>query len=113
MTTTEIGLAGEQRACDFLVGLGYQILQRNWYCPYGEIDIIAQKGDCILFVEVKTRKNNKFANASDAVTPRKRANIRKAASMFFSSIDTESYARFDVIEVYRFGDIHHIECAFE
>jgi putative endonuclease len=84
----------------------------------GEIDIIAEKDDCTVFVEVKTRKGNRFGNASEYVDSRKQEKIKKTALCYISKLETDM--RFDVIEVYysdAYGEfevtsINHIENAF-
>ena len=71
MNTKEIGNLGEDTACEYLKSHGYMILQRNYHSRYGEIDIIASKGDTVVFCEVKTRKNSSFGHASEYVDFRK------------------------------------------
>ncbi len=118
MTSNEIGKFGEDAACDYLERLGYEIIERNFRMKTGEIDIIARDGDCMVFAEVKTRRSNKFANASEYVDFRKTEHIRTTAMLYIGSSDTE--VRFDVIEVY-YGiaggkatvtDINHLKAAF-
>jgi len=114
METQLIGNFGEDAAVEYLKNKGYLILQRNFRCKSGEIDIIAVKDGCTVFVEVKTRKNSKYGYASEFVDYRKQEKIRKAAMYFIKSYDADM--RFDVIEVYHSGasvnEINHIEDAF-
>ena len=114
METQLIGNLGEDAACEFLKNNGYFILQRNFRCKAGEIDIIAVKDGCTVFVEVKTRKNSGYGYASEFVDYRKQEKIRRAAMYFIKSDDADM--RFDVIEVYHSGavvnQINHIEDAF-
>ena len=114
METQLIGNLGEDAACEFLKNNGYSILQRNFRCKAGEIDIIAVKDGCTVFVEVKTRKNSGYGYASEFVDYRKQEKIRRAAMYFIKSDDADM--RFDVIEVYHSGavvnQINHIEDAF-
>ena len=65
------GIAGERRACDYLVTEGYTVLAQNFRAGRGEIDIIASKDNCICFIEVKYRKNNKFGYPEVFVTDKK------------------------------------------
>lgn len=118
MDKREIGIAGENAACAFLSKKGYLIENRNFRLPFGEIDIIAMDMDgCRVFVEVKTRKNNKFGNVSEFVDYRKQERIRKTA---FAYCGGETYMRFDIVEVYYhtendrmfIDEINHIEDAF-
>ncbi|MCL2084839.1 MAG: YraN family protein [Oscillospiraceae bacterium] len=92
--------------------LGYEVLARNYRSRYGELDIIARDGEWVVFVEVKTRKDDSFAAAASAVTPSKREKMRKTASLWLKYIKSEAPARFDVIEVYAEGRINHIPHAF-
>ena len=75
----ELGRAGEQLAAEHLTAAGYTILERNWRCAIGEIDIVAQKGATTVVVEVKTRSGVGFGHPLDAVTPRKLARLRRLA----------------------------------
>lgn len=72
------GAQAEEIATDVLTRVGFRVLERNWKCRYGEIDIIAQRGKEIRFVEVKYRSRADFGYAEDAVTEHKRARLRLA-----------------------------------
>ena len=78
----EIGRWGEDVACDMLVGLGYAIVERNWRVGHLEIDIVAQKGGRIAFVEVKTRTADSPEDPLDAIDRRKQAHMAAAANAF-------------------------------
>ena len=115
MNTTSIGKTGEDVAVRYLVDNGYEILKRNYHGPRGEIDIIAKKARHISFVEVKTRYNHKFGNASDAVNYIKRQRLIITARAFLVSYKGKyETTSFDVCEVYT-GEryINYIENAFE
>jgi len=75
----KLGAVGERLAEKFLITKGYSILARNYYIRGGEIDIVATKGDIIVFVEVKTRRQNRFGEAFEAVDERKKSRLLKAA----------------------------------
>lgn len=92
--------AGEQIALDFLLQQGCELLQRNWRCPYGEVDIIAREGDTLLFVEVKTRHNVQCALPREAVDGRKQARLRQCAQLYLDLFYPEALCRFDVVEVW-------------
>ena len=81
MTTTNrrhvLGIYGERLAADYLTSLGYEILERNWRCSIGEIDIIAKDSDRWVFVEVKTRNGSGYGAPFEAITAEKLARIRK------------------------------------
>ena len=114
----ERGNWGEDRAARYLRLHGYRIVERNFRCRQGEIDIIARKGEIVAFVEVKQRKNADFGEAREFVTFSKQRRIIAAAELWLSQHETPLQPRFDVVEVYapRGEDgpvqIRHIENAF-
>lgn len=118
MNTKDIGNFGENAAAEFLEDNGYEILRRNFLLKFGEVDIIAEKDGCKVFVEVKTRKNNLYGNPSEFVNLKKQQRIKKAAACFADLVNDD--VRFDVIEVIyeeKYGsltatDINHIVNAF-
>lgn len=75
----ELGRAGEERAADYLRECGYRILDRNWRCAEGEIDIVAADGATLAVVEVKTRATVRFGDPLAAVTERKRQRLWRLA----------------------------------
>lgn len=80
-----LGYRGEQIASEYLASKGYQIIQRNFRAKqYGEIDIIAQKGDLLIFVEVKTRVGDKFGTPEEAITSRKLHELKKMVDYYFN-----------------------------
>lgn len=97
-----IGNAGERIAAGYLDLAGYSILERNYRIRQYEIDIIAFSGDCLVFVEVKTRRDSSFGGAASAVGKRKLSNLRMAARYYLSSGDHQARfdsIRFDVIAI--------------
>lgn len=114
MNTTLAGREGEAKAAEYLRKKRYEVIGANYRCRFGELDLIVKKGDLVIFVEVKLRKNDRFGAASDAVTPAKREKLRKAALSWLAATECTAPARFDVIEIYtETGRINHIENAFE
>jgi putative endonuclease len=114
--TRSRGTEGEDLAVAYLEGLGYRIHKRNYRFGRGEIDIVAQDGETLVFIEVKARRSNSFGDPEEAVTLRKRRQIRKIAHgyLFERRIDDRE-CRFDVIAVgYESGKpvLRHIEQAF-
>ncbi len=110
------GSAGESAAATYLKKKGYQILGQNYTCRFGELDVIARQGQFVVFVEVKTRKNEQFAQAREFVTRAKQERVIRAAMLWLQSNDVDLQPRFDVIEVVGEGrrrEIRHIENAFE
>ena len=94
----KIGKRGEDAAARFLENNGYEILERNWKCEYGEADIIAMEGTTLVFVEVKTRSNEKHGFPEDAITPKKRKKYEQIAHVYLSQTDfVDIRVRFDVM----------------
>lgn len=119
VNTKLLGRWGEDAAAEFLKKKGYKIIGRNYSCRMGEIDIIAEKGRYVIFVEVKTRKNDTFATAAEFVTVTKQRRLITAAELWLSHNPTRKQPRFDVVEVYapqgvltERPDIRHMEDAF-
>ncbi len=109
-----IGDFGEDIASRYLEKKGYQILERNFLKPYGEIDIICIKDDILTFVEVKTRKNDQFKPGSLDVDYNKQERIKKTAQAYIMEKDLGDFLiSFDVCEVYLENKkIHYIKNAF-
>ena len=74
-----LGRRGEAIAARHLMSSGLTIVERNWRCPEGEIDLVARDGDELVFVEVKTRTSVAFGHPLEAITPRKLARLRRLA----------------------------------
>lgn len=77
-----VAVLGEEAACEYLKKQGYRILERNFRKSYGEIDIIAQKEEVIVFIEVKTRTTSSFGSPFDAIAPQKLRQIIKGAKYY-------------------------------
>ena len=111
------GARGEEIAAGFLEKQNFRILQRNFRCRCGEVDIIARDGGTLVFVEVKTRRNASYGLPQLAATPFKQRQISKAALTYLSknSLMKED-ARFDVVSVLLLDSspvIDHIRNAFD
>ena len=113
-----LGRWGEEKAAEYLRRKKYRITGMNYSCRFGEIDVIAENRDYLVFVEVKLRKNASHGLAREFVTPRKQERLISAAQLYLSMNPTDKQPRFDVIEIYAprgaEGDIsiNHIENAF-
>jgi len=98
----EIGALGEQVAVEYLQGLGWRVLARNWRCRYGELDVIVadEAANAVVFVEVKTRTTDRFGGVAHAVTPDKVRRIRRLAGLWLSG-EQNGWAtvRIDVVTV--------------
>ncbi len=100
MNTHIKGVKGEDIAADYLVKHKYKILERNFKCRFGEIDIVAVNDGFVVFVEVKSRASDKFGLPREAVTPYKRQRIIGAAKYWlYLNKNTGAPTRFDVVEV--------------
>ena len=100
MNTSERGREGEKLAADYLTGKGYQIVDRNYHCRWGELDLVAKKDDLIVFVEVKLRRDIGHGLPIEAVGKTKQRRIISTAKLYAAEHDLFDYdMRFDVIEV--------------
>lgn len=95
------GRTGENIATRYLQNIGYEVIERNFSCRQGEIDIIAKDHNEIVFVEVKTRSNLLYGKPAEAVTQTKKNHIEKVAQyyLYIKKLEKE-YIRIDVIEIY-------------
>lgn len=106
------GIEGENIAVEYLKKRGYKILERNFMAKTGEIDIIAQDKNIVVFVEVKTRENTLFGQPIEAITPQKVRSIVRTAELYLLSCKRQNdICRFDVIEVLK-GEVIHTKDAF-
>ncbi len=118
MNTKRIGDRGEEEAAAYLEQKGYVILERQYRTPLGEIDLIARDGRTLAFVEVKTRRNERFGSPSSAVGWEKQRRIIRAAMWYMNQRQGDvPPCRFDVVEVYAPPEgawkVRHLENAFE
>ena len=114
MNNRETGNREEERACTYLMAKGYEILERNFYSRFGEVDIIAKQGDTLVFVEVKYRSNTRIAAPEDAVGFKKRRRIIRTVDYYRLKhrIPEDVPCRFDVLSITGEGVKHH-ENAFD
>ncbi|MGY1857381.1 YraN family protein [Modestobacter sp. SYSU DS0290] len=96
-----LGAYGERVAVRLLTDAGMQVLDRNWRCRHGELDVVARDGDAIVFCEVKTRRGTGFGHAVEAVTVDKRRRLRQLARAWLAAHDHHAPdLRFDVVGVH-------------
>lgn len=105
-------------AASYLSAHGYTVLQRNYSCPMGELDIVARQGDVVAFVEVKTRRSLRYGRPCEAVNFRKRQHIIQSARWYINQYRLSGlHYRFDIVEVLArpggSANINHIRNAFE
>ena len=114
-----LGQWGEAQAAEFLRQKGFRITAARWSCRFGEVDLIAEDGRFLCFVEVKLRKNGSFGTPGEFVDRRKQEKLRTAALLYLSEHPTSLQPRFDVIEIYapqgqktQTPELYHWENAF-
>ena len=115
----ELGKWGEEYAAVYLAKRGYTIVERNWRHGHRDIDIIATSDDgrTLVFVEVKTRKQDEVMDPAEAVTPMKMKSIGQCANRFVKELNIDSPLRFDIITIVGSPTsdeikVNHIEEAF-
>lgn len=111
----ELGNKGEQLAVEYLIKKGYKILEKNWRYLKAEVDIIAQKENTIVAVEVKTRSTDYFGNPQDFITKKKINLLVMAMNEYVISNDLDVEIRFDVIAIIQHQKaqkIEHLKDAF-
>ncbi len=112
--SNKLGSEGEQLAADYLKDKGWEILEMNYRHSRYEIDLIATKADCLIFVEVKARTNISFGHPESFVDEKKAENIMKAADHYIHEHNWQGNIRFDIISILKKGfmELEHIEDAF-
>ena len=111
----ELGKFGEELAVEYLLEKNYIILENNWRYQKGEVDIIAQKGNVLASVEVKTRSTKEFGDPQDFVKPKKIKLLVTAMNEYVIQKDLDVEVRFDIIAITKTQsdfDIEHLEDAF-
>ncbi|MFP4015898.1 MAG: YraN family protein [Halanaerobiales bacterium] len=115
MNKRELGEFGEDKAAEYLKKQGYTIIKRNFKYARAEVDIIASRGEFLVFVEVKLRRNLNYGLPQSAVDFRKQNKIRKAARFYLMNNKSDKKIRFDVISIQikdSKGQLKHFENAF-
>lgn len=114
-----VGAWGEALAAEYIRKKRYKVIATGYRCRYGEIDLIAQNKQYLLFIEVKLRRSDRFAEAKEFVDNRKQERLRTTASVYLDQFPTDLQPRFDVIEIYapegtltKHPHIIHLEDAF-
>ena len=94
-----LGKMGEELAARQLVAAGYEIVARNWRCQEGELDLVAQQGECLVVVEVRTRRGKALGTPEESVTPAKQARLIALAEAYVQAVDWPGDWRIDVVAV--------------
>lgn len=105
----DFGKQSEEEAVQYLVGLGYTILERNYYWQSAEIDIIAQYQDTLVIVEVKSRKSAYYGEPYSFVNPHKIQLLAKAANYYITTHNLDLEVRFDIISIVKNSTEYHLE----
>ena len=100
-TTREQGEYTEHLACQYLEKHGLTLVEKNYYCRFGEIDIIMKDNDSLVFVEVRYRRSNNYGSGAESITPNKQSKLNKTASAYLQQHDklAKIPSRFDVISI--------------
>ncbi|MFK4434977.1 putative endonuclease [Paenibacillus sp. RC73] len=94
------GALGEQAAASFLENLGYRIIERNWRCRSGEMDLIASREDILVFIEVRSRSSSNYGTPAESITARKITQVRQTAAVYLHMNGIGDVPiRFDMISV--------------
>lgn len=106
------GEQSEQQACDYLLKQGLTLIEKNFSCKYGELDLLMFDQQTMVIVEVRFRKSNKFGGALESITAKKQSRIIAATQYYLSQKKLQSAIRFDVIAMSSESDINWIKNAF-
>jgi len=93
------GQQAECAACDYLLAQGLTLVEKNYRCRRGEIDLVMRHRDTLVFVEVRYRKNHDFGGASESITRKKQEKIQTTALHYLQKLKPDINARFDVIAI--------------
>ena len=101
VTTREQGEYTENLACKYLEKKGFKLIERNFHCRFGEIDLIMQHNNNLIFVEVRYRRSNNFGSGAESITSNKQSKLIKTASVYLQQHAklAKNPTRFDVISI--------------
>jgi putative endonuclease len=107
----ELGRIAEEAAARYLRARGYRIRERNWRCPIGEIDTVAEQGEAVVIIEVKSRSSTDYARPQANVTAGKRRRLTALARAYLTSKRLDVFCRLEIVEVVitRRGEVASIE----
>lgn len=118
-TSKDLGRLGENIAARYLLEQGYSVVGRNWRCAGGELDIIAEKGDWLVFVEVRSRSGEGYGSPEESITPAKRSRLLELAQAYLQQTgQLDRKWRVDVVALLldrhgRLERLNHVENAVE
>lgn len=100
MNAEEFGRWGEEHAMLLLQSMGYEIVERNWRCEYGEVDLVARDEDAWAFVEVKARRGDRHGTPEEAITPAKQRRLLEVSQFYLAEHDLDDVEwRIDVVAI--------------
>lgn len=107
------GERSEYLACNYLLNQGLQLLEKNFQCKYGELDLIMKDNETLVIVEVRFRKSNKYGSAAESISKKKQSRIIATTQYYLSSNKIDSLVRFDALAMSSDTDINWIKNAFQ
>lgn len=108
----ERGREAEAFAAAYLQQHGLRIVNKNWRCRFGEIDLVARDGDCLVFVEVRARSSRNFGGAAESIDAAKRSRLIAAANLYLARIGLATPCRFDAVLIGATGAPQWVRNAF-
>ncbi len=100
MKRRDTGILGETLARNFLIDKGYSVVETNFRCPEGEVDIVARDKDCLVFTEVRTKRSRSFGTPEESITATKKERLRIAATTYRQTHDSlPPLWRIDVVAI--------------
>ena len=109
----QLGREAESRAADFLRARGLKIIERNWHCRFGEIDLVAREGQTLVFAEVRSRASRTHGGAIESISTAKRRRLTATASFYLARYREDLPCRFDALLIEAEGRIEWIRNAFD
>jgi putative endonuclease len=106
------GMIGEKLAADFLTKQGYEIIETNFRCKEGEVDIVARDGDFLVFIEVRAKSSHIFGSPEESITTRKKQHLKNVAEYYRENHDNlpqQWRIDFVAVELDRTGNVSRIE----
>ncbi len=109
MSSTTQGQAAEQQACGYLTGHGLKLVERNYRCRMGELDLIMRDAEALVFVEVRSRRAGRHGSPAESVTATKQRRLQRAAAHYLQHHLLDVPCRFDVVGITRYAGETRIE----
>lgn len=107
------GDRSEQLACNYLLKQGLHLIEKNFHCRHGELDLIMKDKNILVIIEVRYRKSNKYGGAVESISKKKQSRIIATTQYYLSHNKVDSLIRFDAVTMSNNSDINWIKNAFE